>query len=234
MAGLLPKAQLFPLQSFTTCASGQEPWSCSGFRIALWGARHNFKGKLYQQALRLSPWHSVLLSFMTSLKDRTSWLYSCWLGTILSCNFITHIHYLIRNLCTISSYSHCILKFQGSKKTFHIDSLFFQWFDCFFLKKSVLIILNFIHSNIALFIFLRLHSFFIISAISPIIINISDALQYGISYWVYIMIQILFKMMIFCHKKKDWMGPFTWTYMETTVTFWKPKIVSNFLIKKKE
>lgn len=50
------------------------------------------------------------------------------------------------------------------------------------LKNAVLIFLNLIHSNIvlSLCIFLRLYNFFIASAISLIIINISDVLQYGI------------------------------------------------------
>lgn len=156
------------------CASGHKPLSCSGFRMACWWTPLTTGSWIFSLP-------SLLLGFMLTPKEDllALQLLIISIGTILHCKFITHIHYLIRNLDTFSSSSHCIVKFQGSEKTLHLDFLFSLFFD---LKKSVLIFLNLIHSNIVLTlcIFLRLYSFFIASAISLIIINISDVLQYGI------------------------------------------------------
>lgn len=96
-----------------------QPLSCSDFRMACWWTPLTTGSWIFSLP-------SSLQSFMLTPKEGllALQLFIISIGTILHCKFITHIHYLIRNLDTFSSSSQCIIKFQGSEKTLHLDFLF--------------------------------------------------------------------------------------------------------------
>lgn len=105
------------------CASGHKPLSCSDFRMAWW--THPTTGSW------IFSLPSLLLSFRLTPKEDllALQLFIISIGTILHCKFITNIHYLIKNLDTFRSSSHCVVKFQGSEKTLHLDFLFYLFFE---------------------------------------------------------------------------------------------------------